>query len=228
VGIDIYLNGYAEYEARIAHLKPWWDAAIKARDDAGEKTEWGKEPGPLQRRVLEISAQMNAGNVGYLRSSYNSAGLFTVLEEIFGLDVAAYLFPGTWEPPDVVIDGREFVLKVAALEATTLLALERKQLTLPWVGIFTEITGERAPDPNETRVHGEAFGRQVFGMISQLAPDVDKVDPQPRDPFPQLGPQHGPQHGWYLTTGMRQLREFGELAAKLNVEGHATHAHISY
>jgi hypothetical protein len=220
MGIDIYLNGYEAHKARTKMHKSQFDQAVAKRDALPKSDETGHKA--AQEEVDAAYELMYSGRVGYIRSSYNGSGLFRVLETIFGLDVAAYLFPGDWDG-DVVIDGREFVLKVETLKQVAITALQSGRLALPWTEIFTEVTGERAPDPNETRVNSEAFGDSVFKLLSATG-FGDKLEGGPSAPEATLGPDHL----WYLTKGLCGLRDFGELAARLNEQGEKTFAWVSH
>lgn len=221
MGIDIYLNGFEEYQSRIAEEKAAFDAAARLRDSFERDSTEHKE---AQALVETAADAMWSGAVGYLRSSYNGSGLFRVLEEIYGFDIAEYFFPGDWDAkPEVPIDGIEFVGKVVQLQRTAALALARSRMRLPWIDIYTEVTGEAAPDGNEAHARGEAFGDKVFADFAGLG--FDHVDGGPRDPSPVL---LGERHGWYLTEGLKNLLEFGRLARRLNAEGKETFAYISY
>lgn len=218
MGIDIYLNGYEEYEKRTKKERAAFDRAVKKRDRLPRGSAAAKA---AQQLVLEAADKMWDGSVGYLRSSYNGSGLFRVLEEIFGFDVAALLFPGEWKG-DVKIDGCEFSLKVTNLKRTAALALSRRTLTLPWINEYTEVTGNAAPDPNPQRSGAELFGDSVFEMLSGLG--ADKIEGGPSETNPTLQAEHR----WYLTEGLNNLSAFGELAERLNREGQETFAYISY
>ena len=58
------------------------------------------------------------GATGYIRSSYNSHGLFRVLDKIYGIEVAELLFPGDWEQ-NLNIDFELYLAHLQALEAAT-------------------------------------------------------------------------------------------------------------
>ena len=219
MGIDIYLNGCEAWEQRTSREREAFHRACADRDVLPRESA---EHTAAQERVEATADAMWAGRTGYLRSSYNGSGLFRVLEEIFGFDVAAYLFPGSWDG-DVKVDGEAFVVEVAALEHTAVVALSAGKLELPWLEEFTTVTGERAPDPNETRIKAEAFGDEVFKMVSSMG--FDKVA---GGPAPDARPKLCAEHRWYLTKGLRNLREFGELARSLSAKGERTFAYISY
>lgn len=119
MGIDIYLNGYEAWNERSKSEREAFDQAVKLRDSLPQGSP---EAEAAQTIVSEAANKMLAGRTGYLRSSYNGSGLFRVLEEIFGFDVAAYLLPGEWEG-DVAIDGHEFVVKVENLQKTAVAAM---------------------------------------------------------------------------------------------------------
>lgn len=218
MGIDIYLNGYAGYNRRIKKHKAAFDDAVKLRDSYPRESVENKA---AQELVNDAYDKMCSGNVGYLRSSYNGGGLFRVLEELFGFDVGNYLFPGDWGKK-IPIDGAEFVAKVEALQKTALAAMAQGRVELPWIDIFTAVTGERAPDPNETRVSAEAFGDSVFKLISGVmgSEEMANAEGGPVAARPQLTKDHG----WYLTEGLRELHDFGVLAKRYK----KAYAYISY
>ena len=217
MGIDIYLNGWDAYNERTRDEKTAFDNAVKLRD------RWprgSKEAALVQVKVDEAYEAMGSGSKGYIRSSYNSAGLFPVLQEIFGFDVGAWLFPGEWKE-NVPVNGAEFLVKVAHLEQAALLALKNNRLSLPWICEFTEASGQPAPDPiNNEHIAGEQFGSMVSAMIRGMLPDGN-LEPAPREQSPQFGGEHV----WYITEGLKDLREFGELAKEL---GEGAFAYISY
>lgn len=221
MGIDIYLNGYEEYGSRIVKEKAAFDAAVKLRDGFPRDS---KQHAAAQKKVSAAADEMWSGKVGYLRSSYNGGGLFRVLEEIYGFDIGGYFFPGDWDAEQGVdIIGEEFVARVKALEQTAAIALSRNNLKLPWINEYTEVTGRTAPDVNPIHAQGEAFGDSVFAMISGLG--LHKIKGGPREPSEHLLAE---RHGWYLTCGLKDLREFGLLAMELNKRGERTFAYISY
>lgn len=219
MGIDIYLNGYDAYDKRVVREKAAFDRACAERDKLPRGSAEAKR---AQEKVEKAADKMWAGNKGYIRSSYNGGGLFRVLEEIYGFDVAAYLFPGEWKG-DVRINGEEFTVKVERLRETAVEAMKSGQRELPWTEVFTRVTGERAPDPNVQRTGGELFGDQVFAMVSQLAGAL-RVEGGPRDERRYLCADHK----WYLTEGLQELWDFGMLAKELNDKGEETFAYISY
>lgn len=221
MGIDIYLNGYEEYASRIVDEKAEFDRLVKLRDALPQ----GTRRDAAQKDVEVAADAMWSGRVGYLRSSYNGSGLFRVLEEIFGFDMGTYFFPGDWDAdPGVDVNGEEFVSRVKSLERTAALALSRKTLTLPWINEYTEITGEIAPDVNAAHAKAEAFGDSVFALVAQAGFGADSITGGPRETRATFTKDHV----WYLTVGLKELREFGELAKKLNAEEKATFAYISY
>jgi hypothetical protein len=217
MGIDIYLNGYEGHKVRTKALREAFDAAVKDRDGLPDGSP---QRVAAQEKVEAAYGEMNSGRMGYLRSSYNSSGLFRVLEEIYGFDMGAYLFPGSWDR-NRQINGEKFVAKVALLEKVAQAALQRGRLELPWIEIFSEISKERAPDPHEQHVHAEGYGDLVAGLIGRLGVTNDA---ETHKSTPVLMADHV----WYLTTGLKELREFGELAVQLNSAGHETFVTISY
>lgn len=220
MGIEIYLNGYDEYNERCAEERAAFNQAVKARDRCQRGNAGATD---AQKKVDKAADAMWSGRVGYLWSSYNGSGLFRVLEEIFGFDMASYFFPGDWEE-DQDIDGAEFVDKVQALQATATLAMTRGVLSLPWINEYSEVTGQKAPDTHAGRAGGEAFGDLVRNMIAGMVGGEDKLEPTDRPVHATLSQDHA----WYLTGGLKDLREFGELAKRLKAEGKRTYAHISY
>lgn len=222
MGIDIYLQGYEAHQQRIAEEKKAFDLAVAKRD---------KLPGDgnddAQNEVEVAYDKMYTGKKGYLRSSYNGSGLFRVLEEIFGIDPAGLLFPGDWNEQGeqgVEIDGAEFVKRVRSLQETAILAMSKKKMQLPWIEEYTEITGEKAPDPNLARANGEAFGDKVFGLIAGLN-EFDKIEGGPTEDARSMLSK---DHAWYLTEGLQNLLDFGMLAKEMNDRGEETFAYISY
>ena len=227
MGIDIYLNGYDAYQERIKDERAAFESAVAKRNAIKLNPETNESKEEYERRqaaIMEASERMWTGGKGYLRSSYNSAGLFRVLEEIFGFDVAAYLFPGDWNvQPGVPIDADEFMQKVHALAATAVTALRSMRVDLPWTDIFTEITQQRAPDNSEQHVQAEAFGDSVMGLVRGVAA-FDNVEPKQREQSPRLCQEHA----WYLTTGMQNIFDFAKLAKRLQDEGNNVFAYISF
>lgn len=220
MGIDIYLNGYKAYEKRLNELgyQQEFDRAVKVRDSLPKGSKAHED---AQKAVHIAADKMWNGEVGYLRSSYNSSGLFRVLEEIFGFDIGAYFFPKDWDR-DQHVNGTEFVRLVTDLQRAAALALGRGNMALPWTNEFTEVTGKRASDANAAHVSAEEFGDSVMRLLSQSG--LYDIEPKPRANAPTLCADHV----WYLTKGLGELRAFGELAARLNQEGKRTYAHISY
>jgi hypothetical protein len=222
MGIDIYLNGYEEYNLRTAQEKAKFERAVKARDRQPKDSAAHEA---CQKEVSRYYDSMHSGRVGYLRSSYNGSGLFRVLEEIFVFDMGEYFFPGDWDQdPGVDVDGEEFIAQVKALERAAALALSRKNLTLPWINEYTEVTGEVAPDTHAAHAGAEAFGDSVFALVSQAGFGADSIVGGPRETVPMFTKDHV----WYLTHGLMELREFGMLAKELNAKGEKTFAYISY
>lgn len=222
MGIDIYLNGYDSYEKRSASQHKAFDKAVTVRDKLPEDSA---ARAAAQKVVSEAADAMWSAKVGYLRSSYNGSGLFRVLEEIFGFDIAEYFFPGDWDKQGddgIPINGEEFCRKVEALQKTTVLAMQQHHLDLPWIEQFTQVTGEKAPDPNPAHSRAEEFGDSVFRMVSSLG--MDKVEGGPVEPPRKISQQHF----WYLTSGLRNLLDFGLLAKQLNDAGEKTFAYISF
>ena len=157
---------------------------------------------PPEQEQLEVYH----GSVDYIRSAYNSNGLFVVLEEVFGFDVLAYLFPGDWKTPapsdpnvrGTFISGGEFVEKVATLLEIVKLARSRENLALPWTNEFTEVTHGRIPD-SVSPVDIESMSNDCHSLTGSA--------PRERAGFFNLN------HIWPVTNGLIELRLFG-LAAK--------------
>jgi hypothetical protein len=219
MGIDIYLNGYEAFNERVALARAAFEMKVKERDALPSDSPAREK---VQDEVEQAYDAMYRGEMGYIRSSYNGSGLFRRLEEIYGFDIAAYLFPGDWKE-HVPVNGEEFVRRVETLQQTAILAMERHRRALPWIDLFTETSGERAPDANESRTRGELFGEQVFATLSALDKDL-KVEPEPQ-PAANVLSAH---HGWYLTRGLGNLLAFGQLAREMNAAGVKTFAMISY
>ena len=219
MGIDIYLNGYDSYKERTKDEETAFDNAVKLRDSQPRESV---EANAAQELVDAAYDAMHSGSKGYIRSSYNSSGLFPVLQEIFGFDVGAWLFPGNWRK-GVPINGAEFVVKVENLEQAAMLALKNGHRELPWICEFSEATGQPAPDPiNDEHIAGEQFGLKVLAMFGEMAPgEVLTVEPAPREQSPQFNQAHV----WYVTEGLKDLRQFGELAKE---SGEGAFAYISY
>lgn len=224
MGIDIYLNGYDAFEARTREEKAEFERLVAVRDALPKDgPESGAARDAAQTRVSEAYDKMYDGSKGYIRSSYNGGGLFRVLDEVFGFDIGGYLFDGDWDAePGVPIDGKKFCAKVEALQATAALALSRKELSLPWTGQYSEVTGARAPDgENAARAGGECFGDSIAGLLKESGVEFDGG---PIDKSAMLCQRHV----WYLTEGLSDLRRFGELAKQLGESGEPVYAYISY
>jgi len=219
MGIDIYLNGYDSFKERTKDEETAFGNAVKLRDRWPRESVEAKAAQELVNAAYDA---MRSGAKGYIRSSYNSSGLFPVLQEIFGFDVGAWLFPGEWRK-GVPINGAEFVAKVENLEQAAMLALKNRHRELPWICEFSEASGQPAPDPvNVEHIAGEQFGLKVLEMIGEIVPGGPLiVEPAPREQSPQFGEEHV----WYVTEGLKDLREFGELAKQL---GEGAFAYISY
>lgn len=94
MGIDIYLDGAEEYQSRIAEERGRFERAVAYRNSIPSDQPELQEK--AQKEVEICWGALYSGKKGYLCSSYNRSGLFRGLEEIFGFDVAAYIFPGDW------------------------------------------------------------------------------------------------------------------------------------
>jgi hypothetical protein len=107
-------------------------------------------------------------------SSKSQGALFVALEEIFGFDIFEYFFPGDLEKP-VLIDGKEFVLKVEALWAAADMAVEANSREgnglpeMPWLELYTKVTGEFAPDVGRLRLRAD----ESTGIFSDYLRGLD-------------------------------------------------------
>lgn len=207
MGIDIYLGGYSAFKKRTRREEAEFKRAVKLRDSFPQGSP---DADAAHDRALAAYDKMYSGDKGYIRSSYNSSGLFRVLDEIFGFDTAAYLFPGDWEK-GVTINGTEFIAKVEVLQRTVILAMSRNNVILPWINEFTELSGVRAPDNNEGRARSEAFADEMYKTLSAILPEGEDLSPTPTDPESQISANHG----WYVTHGLSELHRFGELAERI-------------
>lgn len=205
MGLDVYLGGYDAYSKRIADAHEKFEAACAARDKLAD----GPQKEKAQEEVERWADEMWAGKNGYLRSSYNGSGTFTVLREIFGFDVAGYLFPGDWDAPDYSIDGEEFLHKTTLLALTVTTALEQKRTALPWLTLFKQISRETPPDHNERIDKMLGF---VQGIVARIKDETDfGVDSEP----PRSDTVLSERHTWYITKGLLNIMQFGRLAASL-------------
>ena len=222
MGIDIYLGGYEEFDKRIKRMKEKFHEMVKTRDS----TKKGSfQDVKSQKKVDQFYEEIYCGKNGYLRSSYNSEGIFNVYDEIFGFDVATWLFPEPWNVP-VEIDPAVFKSRIGILQRVTVRALAEKKLDLPWIEIFTEVSEEHAPLPEEVRAKAEEYGRSVRTVLLQHhGAKAEDLYPHDREESPKLTAAHGQ----YLLYGMRQLADFGELAEKIvSKTGQKVYAAISY
>jgi len=105
MGIDIYIGGYEGHDARTIKEKAAFGRACANRDKWPQGSRQAKA---AQAKVSAAYDKMRSGESGYLRSSYNSGGLFNVLDRIFGTDSAQLFFPGEWEG-EMVIDWEAFI-----------------------------------------------------------------------------------------------------------------------
>lgn len=213
MGIDIYLGGYAAYNRRIRKERAAFEAAVKLRDSFPEHS---RKAVAAQKLVENAADAMWSGSKGYLRSSYNNAGLFAGLDRLFGIDSAALLFPGDWGKDNLAVDWEQFLTVVCAMEqAATAL---KHGVRLP-----VRLMPEGSAPVHEQRRAGEAFGAKVFAAVAEMG--FDHVE---------SGNDH--QHGfynvddyeWYITEGLRDLRDFGELGLRLHQRGHNDKVTISY
>lgn len=218
MGIDIYLNGYEAYRDRTCAEKKAFDDAVRIRDSFSQDSKEHKE---AQELVEKAAGAMWSPRKGYLRSSYNSAGLFNGLEEILGVDVAALLFPGSWEG-NVPIDVAEFRRIVVALVEAALTL--NAGTPLPIVAIVESKLGHAIPDPHESRTSGEAFGMMVRGLVSN-AGFGDRIEPPDKQPDRTFDPR---KHGWYVRQGLLELAAFADCARKLRDKGESVFAYVSY
>lgn len=236
MGLDIYLGGYEAFEKRTAGLRQEFNAAVKERDEinprinkkktAKSKAATQEQKDAAQEKVKEAYDKLFAPENGYLRSSYNSAGLFVVLREIFGFDVAEFLFPGNWDSETFGIDAEEFRENVVRLEQTVITALSEKRVELPWLDVFERLNGKgSAPTKRSQILDGEKVGQLVFDLIKKanegdkgafpvdvsgvtLEPEQGPLDHTPRTKFTQ-------DHVWYVMDGIIGLHKFADLAVEI-------------
>ena len=220
MGIDIYLNGYDAYQERSRPAREAFDYAVEVRDAFERESEEHKE---AQKEVERTGDEMWSASYGYLRSSYNHLGMFNVLEEIMGADVAGMLFPGDWEE-DVPLDMERYKkILFALMEAAK--SLEQGTF-LPILDKFREAYGEPIPDPHPNRVGSEAFGAQVRELLTVLAGKDGKVEPAPQKPKPTFDME---THGRGFSYAMLELAKFGDCARNLKEEtGKDVFVYISF
>jgi len=210
MGIDIYLGGYDAYKARTAEAHKQFDMAVKLRDGFPRDSAESK----VAQGLVELASnEMWAGKHGYIRSSYNGGGLFNVLDRIFGIESGGLLFPGNWEE-DLEIDWDKFLGAVRTLQGIAACLKHGDPLPVRLEELETV--------PNETRKHGEAFGKSVLEALSGIGLDVRSGGEDQPGFFTE------DDYGWYITEGLRDLREFGELGKKEQEAGKDTKVHISY
>jgi len=157
---------------------------------------------------------MRGGETGYLHSAYSSDAMFPVLTEVFGFDVAAYLFPGIWESKAEEdfhpLDGVELDRKVNFLVETAATALEQEQYTLPWVREFAAVTGAPAPDHDLCQTEVKATCEMLGRMMGAGAKTRERA-------FRMSLPLSAS-----LIYYLRDLLNFANLAKTLNESGKAT------
>lgn len=216
MGIDIYLNVEQQGDERVR----CYDQLGKDRERLGLAAAALARGGDVNalNTVFEICHHMSAGETGYLRSAYNSNGMFPILTEVFGFDVAAYLFPEIWGGNTMEafwpLDGGELARKVNFLAQTATMALEQQQYMLPWIREFAAITGEPVPyhDPCQEEIEA------ITGAMARGTERVTKFFPEPREreskmSLPLLNT---------LVLYLRDLLNFANLAKTLNEAGKAT------
>jgi hypothetical protein len=213
MGIDIYLGGYDAYNERTKQERAAFELAARTRDKLPRDSEESK----TAQWIVELcSDRMWAGSKGYLRSSYNSGGLFNVLDKVFGTDTGSLLFPKSWDK-DQQVDWDKYLMHVRHMQQAVAALKHGDPLPI----VFEELKAK----PTKQRQSGEAFGKAVAQQFETLAATTElQVAETPE--------QHGffnqDDYGWYVTEGLKDLREFGELGRKEHAEGKDTRVHISY
>jgi len=216
MGIDIYLN----VEQRSRERVRCYDQLGKDRERLGLAAAALARGGDLNalNTVSEICHHMAAGETGYLRSGHNSNGMFPILTEVFGFDVAAYLFPEIWGSSTMEdfwpLDGGELARKVNFLAQTATMALEQQQYTLPWIREFAAITGEPVPYDDLCQEEIEA----ITGAMARATERVTQSFPEPRERESKMSLPLLNTFVLYL----RDLLNFANLAKTLNEAGKAT------
>jgi hypothetical protein len=216
MGIDIYLGGYDAYRRRCAKERQAFDEAVAIRNAITDRDSAAYKL--AQEKVSESADAMWAGAKGYLRSSYNSGGLFNALDRIFGTDSGALFFPGNWDNDEYALttaQWEEFLVNVRIMrEAGEMLKHGDPPIR------FEEL----ARTPNKQRAGGEGFGRMVLEMVATALPDADIEAGNPH----AAGFYNADDYGWYLTEGLKDLQDFGALGLKISRRNGSAKVHISY
>jgi hypothetical protein len=228
MGIDIYLGGYTGYQSRTTHERAAFDKAVQRRN----KCKQGSAAYKKAQVAVEAAADaMWAGKVGYLRSSYNPSGLFNVLDKLFGTDSAALLLPGDWDEQSergkdadgeaehgIEVKWSEFNAAVAQMRAAAACLKHGDPLPVA----FEELQAQ----PSEARMRGEAFGKSVLGMFTQvIEAQGGSVETGNHD---QHGFYNEDDYGWYVREGLQDLEDFGKLGAELQARGEPCYVYISH
>jgi hypothetical protein len=167
--------------------------------------------------AFEFCRRYVNGKAGNLCSAFNPRGDFHILEYAYGFDVAALLFPGDWNFR-VPIEGRVVLRNVKHLKEIERLAKVRK-VAVPWICMFTELTGQTAPDAHPDRLEIESASETLIESLEQA------IGEQLR-PMPPL--ENTPVETLNVRAILNDFHDFGKLAEKLNLRGEPTFATISY
>lgn len=212
MGIDIYLGGYDAYQSRSKDAHECFEIAIAER----AKHLRGSVEEKAMQRLVDLSSEiLGAGRMGYLRSSYNSGGLFNVLDRIFGTDSAALLFPGDWAE-DIQPDWEQFLRHVRFMQDAALALRHGDPLPVAF--------GELMTEPSKCRAGGERFGEMVLGMVAEVAgaENVESGNPH------AAGFYNSDDYEWYVTEGLDDLHAFAMRGRRMAARGEDTRVHISY
>jgi hypothetical protein len=203
MGIEIQLSGCEKRHQR----------ACNKLCDAAARIVPGQFTQPYE--ALEFCRRYVNGKAGNLSSAFNPRGDFHILDH--GFDAAALLFPGDWNFR-VPIDGRVFLRNVKLLKEIERLAMERK-VAVPWIHLFTELTGQTAPDAHPDRLEVELASEILIAS-------VEKAIEEPLRPWPLF--EKMSVETLNVRAILDDFHDFGKLAKKLNSRGEPTFAMISY
>lgn len=198
MGIDIYMGGYEAFRERSADDRAAFENAVQIRD--------GYPIGSREANVAQAYEAIWSGRYGYLRSSYNNAGLFNVLDTLFGIDSAELLFPGDWDAQGddlLPVDWDLFLPAVQRMKA--LAACLKHGDPLP---VCLE---ELATGNNDARKRAEAFGASVCSMVMALGGDGVEAGNDHQHGF-----YNEDDYGWYTHEGLNELEAFGQLGKQTN------------